>query len=310
MPIMRLTACVCRWLLSPFEATYQAFAKKQKLTPDVVAVPNTQIRGFWLGNKDLASTITIFFHGGGFIIPGMQPHLEMMVRWITWSDGRMAVFCPCYTLSPPAVFPQAIGECVEALRYITETYKDREVCIAGDSAGGNLVLAVLSHVSGHKHPGVRELKLRKPLKAAVVIAPWVSSDGEKFPGMYENSYRDVVTVWGALGWLNAYKGGKGRPDDEFTMPEIANGNWWKGCQKTVEYVLATAGEMEMLRDPISAWAIKYEAAVGRERFKYVMAENEIHDHPLNPYPEQVLKKDVDGTKTQEGAIYKWIKENI
>ena len=293
--------------------TYSKWAKKHHVTEDIVDVPDTGIKGFWIGDKAKASTIMVFYHGGGFVIAGMEPHLDMLTRWVEWSNNKMAVFCPCYTLSPMAVYPQAIGECVEALRYITETYSEQEVCIAGDSAGGNLVLAMLSHVSGHAHPNkevVKDLKLKKPLKGAIAIAPWVSSDGQKFPGAMENSYRDVVTVWGAVDWLNTYKGGKGKKDDEFTMPETAEVKWWRGCKDTVGHVLATAGEMETLRDPIISWAKKYGEAVGKERFEWIVAEDEIHDHPLNPYPEEVLKKDIDGTKTQEGAIYKWIKERV
>jgi acetyl esterase/lipase len=302
-----------RAVLPPFEKSYRAWAKKKNVHEDVVDVPNTKIKGFWIGNQEKASTVMVYFHGGGFVIPGMPPHIDMLVRWVDWSDGRMAIFCPCYTLSPEAVYPQAIGECVEALRWITDKYADREVCIGGDSAGGNLVLAMLSHVSGHAHPNtevVKELKLKKPLKAAIAIAPWTSSDGEKFPEMVTNSYRDVINVWVAVYWLDTYKGGKGKPDDPFTMPETADAGWWSGCKDTVGYVLATAGEMEVLRDPIISWAKKYEEAVGKDKFRCVVADNEIHDHPMNPYPEEVLKKDVDGTKTQEGAIYKWIKENI
>lgn len=255
----------------------------------------------------------VFYHGGGFVLPGMEPHLDMLARWVDWSNHRMAVFCPCYTLSPMAVYPKAIGECVETLRWVTETYADKEVCIGGDSAGGNLVLAMLSHVSGRAHPNrevVKELKLKKPLLGAIAIAPWVSSDGGKFPGAVYNSYRDVVTVWGALYWLDTYKGGQGKSDDEFTMPEIAESSWWSGCKETVGHVLATAGEMETLRDPILAWSKKFEEGIGKERFTLVVADDEIHDHPLNPYPEEVLKKDIDGTKTQEGAIYNWIKARL
>ena len=302
-----------RFIIPPFEKTYRSWAKKHHLTADVVDVPNTTMRGFWLGDKAKASTVMMYCHGGGYVIAGTEGHIEMLNRWIEWSDNKLAVFCPCYTLSPPAIYPQAVGECVETLRWVIDNHSEQELCLGGDSAGGNMVLSLLSHVSGHGHPNkevVKELTLKKALKGAVLIAPWVSSDGDKFPGAKENGYRDLVTVPLAMYWLDTYKGGEGKPDDEFTMPEIADSSWWNGCKETVGHVLATAGEMETLRDPIIAWAKKYEEAVGKDRFKCVVADDEVHDHPLNPHPAEILEKDIDGTKTQEGAIYRWIKEKI
>lgn len=306
-----LTVGQLQAILPPFEKTYRVWAAAKKIPADVEDVPGTEIRGFWIGDKKTAKSVMVYYHGGGFVMPGMPPHVEMLARWVEWGNGKLAIFCPCYTLSPEAVYPKAIGECVEALRCVYDKYGDKDISIGGDSAGGNLVLAILSHTGGHSHPNkalVKELKLQKPLKGALMIAPWVSSDGDKFPGAMENSYRDVVTVWGARYWLDTYEGGKGKKEDEFTMPEIAEASWWKGSSAVVDNVLATAGEMETLRDPIKSWIKKFEQGFGKEKLKFVLADYEIHDAPLTPLPMEVIKGDADGTKTQEGAIYRWIED--
>jgi acetyl esterase/lipase len=301
-------------MMPPFEKNYRDWAKKNKIPADVEDVPGTEIKGFWMGDKNTAKNIMVYYHGGGFVMPGFPDHVAMLARWVEWGNGKLAVFCPCYTLSPQVLYPHAIGECVEALRYISEKYSEREILIGGDSAGGNLVLAMLSHTGGHAHSNtglVKELKLKKPLKGAVMIAPWVSSDGDKFPGAVENSYRDVVTVWGARYWLDTYEGGKNKiKEDEFTMPEIADASWWTGSRDVVSKVLATAGEMEALRDPIKSWAKKFEEGYGKQNFKWVVCDHEIHDAPLQPKPMEVIKVDTNGTKTQEGAIYKWLMDEL
>lgn len=59
-----------------------------------------------------------------------------------------------------------------------------------------MVLAVLSHISGHAHPQkdiVKPLNLQKPLKGAMMVAPWVSSAPSSSSN--NNHYRDYVNSY-------------------------------------------------------------------------------------------------------------------
>ena len=290
-------------MIPPFETTYRSYAKKTlKVEPDVVDVPGTGIKGFWLGDKKTATHHMIYFHGGGFVIAGLDPHLEMLGRFIKWSGNRLAVFCPCYTLSPAARYPQAIKECAEAVKYVYGLGK--EVLLGGDSAGGNLVCAMLSLIGGHKLEDGFELEVGK-VKGALAIAPWVSSDKEKFPGMVPLNRIDLITTDIAKYWYNIYKGDRTK-DDEFLMAELAASEWWQGCKGKVGSVLAVAGGDEVLRDPIKSWYGKFEKGFGGES-RLVVGPGEVHDAPLNPGPEETLGR-FGEKETQEGAIKRWIEE--
>jgi len=141
----------------------------------------------------------VFYHGGGFMAPGSPNHIDLLFRMVKWSNNNLAIFCVAYTLSPAGVYPTAIHQSVEGLRYILDLagHAPGTTLIGGDSAGGNLVLAVISHISGHPHPQsdiVKPLNLSAPLKGALAIAPWTSSDNKKYPSMDAHRSRDIVNT--------------------------------------------------------------------------------------------------------------------
>lgn len=47
-----------------------------------------------------------------------------------------------------------------------------KIVIAGDSAGGNLTLGLISHLL-HPHPDVPKVELSGPLATTILISPWV-----------------------------------------------------------------------------------------------------------------------------------------
>lgn len=245
-------------------------------------------------------------------MPGSADHLEMLLKFIGWSGGKLAVFCVAYTLAPDAVCPQQIGECVEGLRYVLSLpgRSPKTTLLGGDSAGGNLVLAMLSHVSGHSHPNtavVKPLSISENFFGAITIAPWVSSDTPRFESMRKYPKRDIVNSTCANYWIDSYKGaGKGIKDDEYITPEIAPASWWTGTK--ADKVLAVCGEEEVLRDAIIAWADKYKTGAGEGSLTLVKGLREIHDAPLIPKTNAELDK--LGDACQEGAIRNWIRSQL
>ncbi|KAK7899720.1 hypothetical protein LTR67_003465 [Exophiala xenobiotica] len=296
-------------LLPPFISSYEKFCKQHKLPVQIVDIPGTSTKGFWLGNPDSATYVMLFFHGGGFVMPGFPDHLDLLFRFVQWSNGKLAVFCNAYTLAPQGLYPLQIAESVEALRYVLSLpgRTPDTTILGGDSAGGNLVCAVLSHISGHPHPNsniVKPFELSGKLHGAVMIAPWVSSDHTKFKSMTEFQHRDIVC---ANYWIDSYKGrGKGVKDDEYTVPELAPASWWSGSK--VSSVLVTAGQEEQLRDAIVSFAEEFKQGVGSDVLRLAIGKKEIHDAPLKPKPDIELKK--LGDDCQEAAIKTWLSERL
>ncbi|KIX10664.1 uncharacterized protein Z518_01748 [Rhinocladiella mackenziei CBS 650.93] len=306
---VHFTAGQLQLILAPFLDSYRKWCKQQKLQPEIVDIPNTNTKGFWIGSKDSAKYVMLYCHGGGFVMPGIPPHLDLLFRCVQWSNGKLAIFCNAYTLAPEGVYPLQIGECVEALRYVLSLpgRTPATTLLGGDSAGGNLVLAILSHVSGHAHPSstlVKPLQLSENLHGALAIAPWVSSDETKFKSMKEFSNRDIVNSKCSNYWIDVYKGRKKDvKDDYYIVPELAPASWWS--ESKVTSFLATAGEQEALRDAIISWADKFKEGRGDDVLKLVKGTREVHDAPLTPKSDGELDK--LGDACQEAAIRNWIR---
>ena len=82
-----------------------------------------------------------------------------------------------------------------------------QIFVAGDSAGGNLALSLLSHLV-HPQPEVAEkvrLNLSEPLGGAVLISPWVNFDPEQ-DSVKRNATSDMVTASAAIRWSESYLG--------------------------------------------------------------------------------------------------------
>lgn len=88
----------------------------------------------------------IHIHGGGFVSLSsfsMQNHTR---KWA--NDLNIPVFSIDYRLSPQSVFPDALEDCKNTYLFLTNhifkymNIKPTKIILSGDSAGGNLCLAL------------------------------------------------------------------------------------------------------------------------------------------------------------------------
>jgi epsilon-lactone hydrolase len=129
-----------------------------------------QIQGNWfapLGSTPQA--VMLYFHGGGYAY--YSKFHANLIALVTLAAG-CRTFALDYRLIPEHPFPAQLDDAIEAYRWLMESgvSPDRLV-VAGDSAGGNLALALLL--------ALRESQT--PLPAlAVCISPWtdIGNSGE------------------------------------------------------------------------------------------------------------------------------------
>jgi acetyl esterase len=86
----------------------------------------------------------VYFHGGGWVWANVDTHDRMTREYA--EAGQVAVVSVDYALSPEAKFPQALLECAEVVRFVSErgaewSLDPARIFVGGDSAGGNLALA-------------------------------------------------------------------------------------------------------------------------------------------------------------------------
>lgn len=129
------------------------------------------IRGEWITPAPLRlpDVVLLYFHGGGYVSCSPGSH-----RPITAALARRIgcrVFALDYRLAPEHPFPAAAEDALAAVQRLLASTRPENLALAGDSAGGGLVLATL----------IRLRDLGLPLPACgVCLSPWVDLTG-KFP---------------------------------------------------------------------------------------------------------------------------------
>lgn len=89
-----------------------------------------------------ADSAILYLHGGAWILGWYDSHRRMLGH-ICLAAG-MRAFAADYRLAPEHPFPAALRDCVAAYRQLLDSGLSHErIALAGDSAGGNLVLSTL-----------------------------------------------------------------------------------------------------------------------------------------------------------------------
>lgn len=83
--------------------------------------------------------VMLYLHGGAFMIGSPATHRAITAGLA--ARGNMSVCVPDYRLAPEHPYPAAPDDCFAVYRGLLEMgYQSSQICIGGDSAGGNLAL--------------------------------------------------------------------------------------------------------------------------------------------------------------------------
>lgn len=107
-----------------------------------------------------ARRIVLYLHGGAYFAGSAATHRGLMGRLSRLAGAEVAA--PDYRLSQDAPFPAAFYDALATWDWLRRSREPAEIVLAGDSAGGGLALALLSHLlaRGESPAGV------------VVFSPW------------------------------------------------------------------------------------------------------------------------------------------
>ena len=154
----------------------------------------------------------LYFHGGGFRIGSVTSHRDLI--------AQIALACGCrvlainYRLAPEHRFPAALDDALAAYGWMLgQGLSPENVAFAGDSAGGNLVLAAML--------ALRERGLPLPI-SAVLMSPWtdLAATGASYVTRAEADPIHQRAMILAL--ANNYLGGQGDPCDALVSPLYAD----------------------------------------------------------------------------------------
>jgi acetyl esterase/lipase len=205
--------------------------------------------------------------GGGYAQPMTPGHLTFLNDLLTLvnststsSTPNLSVVLLAYTLAPQAQHPTQLTQAASLLTHVLQSKSASDLILAGDSAGGNLLLGVLSHLL-HPHSQVPTIDLRgESLRAALLISPWVSFD-TSHPSYTRNAESDVFDHVPLEMWSRAFLGSSQRQGilmgDSYSEPLVAEPTWWSGAHKVVGEVLIWGGGGELFIDGIKAFGEKF-----------------------------------------------------
>ncbi len=93
-------------------------------------------------SKD-AQSVLLYLHGGAFLLRTLNGHMNLAAG-IARAAGLEQAVLPIYRLAPECPYPAAIDDCLAAYRgLLARGLRPDQIVLAGDSAGGGLVLKLL-----------------------------------------------------------------------------------------------------------------------------------------------------------------------
>lgn len=118
-----------------------------------------------------SSNVIFYIHGAGWVFGSFHTH-EKLVRELAARTGCVLVF-PEYSRSPEVRYPVAIEQCYHVLCRLPELLKqfgykmNRDtLTVAGDSVGGNMVIAMTLMVKARKGPYIQKQLMYYPVTNA------------------------------------------------------------------------------------------------------------------------------------------------
>jgi monoterpene epsilon-lactone hydrolase len=148
---------------------FDAFASAYPTAPDIAVTPVAAngVAAEWTATPDADhSRGVLFLHGGGYVIGSLASH-----RHLAAEIGRAAgarTLALHYRLAPEHPFPAAVEDALAGYRYLlAQGLAPGHIALAGDSAGGGLVVAALL--------AIRDAGLAEPA-AGWCISPWTDME--------------------------------------------------------------------------------------------------------------------------------------
>lgn len=154
----------------PSDEAFAAMRREEAATPVVTppgfvvtAVDAGGVPGFWVAEAGAAPLRTILYlHGGGYIFLTAGRFTPVMAEAARWAGARCLGID--YRRAPEHPFPAPVEDAVTAYRWLLDQGVDPStIALAGDSAGGGLVIAALL--------AIRDQGLPLPA-AGASISPW------------------------------------------------------------------------------------------------------------------------------------------
>ncbi len=158
---------------------------------------------------DTSKLAILYLHGGGFLVPASpDAHLPFLASLCRRLDATG--FLPDYRLAPLHAYPAALDDCERAYRgMLAAGFKPERIALAGESAGGNLVLGLLQRI---RRGGLPMPSCAVPISAVTEMARGYAPPSR----MYNAGRDDMFPAFGLAELLQTYVGKADGADPELS----------------------------------------------------------------------------------------------
>ncbi|KAJ7156532.1 Alpha/Beta hydrolase protein [Mycena crocata] len=256
-------------------ATYKKWTKQAQLDP-VVDELGDNAHLMWIGPKRV-DRVLFFCHGGCYFLPITHFLLDFWLYVqleLKKQNVEIGIALLSYSLAPMATFPTPAKQAMLGLQLLFDAgVRPENLYVAGDSAGANLVLQVLSSML-HPHDNIPKIHPTGRFRSLGLFSAWVSftADSRSFQDFNGIDFLDrrILGGYGAE-LLKGYD----KADRAFAEPAKAPQNWFEGVGGLVDHIFITAGEREVMRDDILSVAERLKKH--HTNVEVVAQEGGVHD---------------------------------
>lgn len=158
------------------------FAAPNKWTYEKLTLNGVKVERLVNPDMKKSKRVVLQLHGGAYIGGLSEAHRDLAVKQMVLTEAREAYLVD-YRLAPENIYPAALDDAAQAYsELLNRGIKPKNIIVIGDSAGGNLALALAIRL--------KEKKLPQPA-ALILISPWTTFETD-LPSRMANANRDLI----------------------------------------------------------------------------------------------------------------------
>ncbi|KAJ4858435.1 steryl acetyl hydrolase domain-containing protein [Trichoderma breve] len=268
---------------------------------ETIGEGDAKVKGIWIKQRgeDEPDIVIYYAHGGGFAMGSSYFYFEFLLAWhsllVDAGYQNPAIFALDYSLVPDEIYPTQILQTLQGYKHVLEVAKDAsKVCVAGDSAGGTLILSML--LEKGMPEGIRP-DFAIP-RMAMLISPWITlASSLHFPSPVDYLNRGTLWKYGHQyagdTMIHGGMASPGRCDDV---------KLWKAASPERGYFITYGGE-EVLAPDIENFVGRLGA--GKVEIEARRFDGAIHAWPVaSLFLSSTRRKRLYGLRTIVGEIRK------